>query len=652
MPVLRLLAVLFALLLLFGCDEDKIDASLSSLTLSAGALDPAFQSDQYDYTATVDAADDSITVMPTASNPDASITVNGTTVVSGTASAPIALAEGDNEISIVVTAADGSTTRTYTVTVTRPAGLSAEASLSALSLSGGDLDQIFQSTLLDYTASVGFLQSSVTVTPTGTDASASITVDGEAVASGTASSPIALAEGENAIAIVVTAEDGVTTQTYTLTVTRASADSFAQQAYLKAGNAEAGDQFGFSIAIDGDTLVVGATHEDGDANSTAASPNDDASSAGAVYVFTRAGGVWSQQGYLKAGNAEMGDEFGYSIAIDGDTLAVGTLGEDGDASSTAASPNNNATDAGAVYVFTRSSGVWSQQAYLKASNAAGADGFGRSIDLDADTLVVGAFGEDGLTGAAYVFIHSGGTWSQQAYLKAGNAGGVDAFGYSIAIDGDTLAVGAISEDGDAGSTAASPNNNAINAGAVYVFTRSGGVWSQQAYLKAGNAEAGDRFGGSIDLDGDTLVVGATSEDGDATSTAASPNDDATDAGAAYVFIRSGDAWTQQAYLKASNAEAGDVFAYGVATDGDTLIVGAPGEDSLAGAAHVFTRTGETWTQQPSLKASNAEAGDYFGVVVDIAADTVVAGAYAEDSSADGGETDNSATDAGAVYVFQ
>ena len=153
-----------------------------------------------------------------------------------------------------------------------------------------------------------------------------------------------------------------------------------------------------------------------------------------------------------------------------------------------------------------------------------------------------------------MFVRSGTSWSQEAYLKASNAGAADFFGYSVAISSDTVVVGAYYEDGDATSTAAAPNDNASETGAAYVFVRSGTSWSQEAYLKASNAGAADFFGFSVAISGNTVAIGAVTEDGDATSTAATPNDNAGNAGAAYVFVRSGTSWSQEAYLKAANAE--------------------------------------------------------------------------------------------------
>ena len=263
------------------------------------------------------------------------------------------------------------------------------------------------------------------------------------------------------------------------------------------------------MAISGDTLVVGASGEDSSAAGGEA--DNSAPGAGAAYVFARAGGVWTQQAYLKASNAEAGDQFSDSVAISGDTLVVGAIFED--SSAAGGETDNSAPFAGAVYVFARAGGVWSQQAYLKASNAEGDDIFGRNVAISGDTLVVGANGEDSSAaggeadntvpgaGAAYVFVRAGGVWTQQAYLKASNAETNDFFGGHVAISGDTLVVGARLEDSSAAGGEA--DNSAPGAGAAYVFARAGGVWTQQAYLKASNAESSDFFGGSVAISGDT-----------------------------------------------------------------------------------------------------------------------------------------------------
>ncbi|HWU86176.1 MAG TPA: hypothetical protein VN253_02830 [Kofleriaceae bacterium] len=475
------------------------------------------------------------------------------------------------------------------------------------------------------------------------------------------------------------------------------------QAYLKASNTNAVDQFGQNIALsaDGSTLAVGAPFED----SAAVGINGDqtsnaASSAGAVYVFVRNGATWVQQAYLKASNTDANDQFGISLALsaDGSTLAVGArteasaaVGINGDQAS------NAAANAGAVYVFTRSGTTWSQQAYVKASNTGGADLFGGSVALSADgsIMAVGAFGEDSAAtgvngnqldntatdaGAVYVFQRSGTVWSQQAYLKASNPGASDQFGSIVALSGDglTLAAGALGEDSAATGVGGNQADNAASgAGAVYVFTRSGVVWSQQAYVKASNTAAGDQFGISLALagDGSTLAVGANLEDSAATGIDGDQADNAAvSAGAVYVFMRSGVTWSQQTYVHASNTGAGDQFGISVALSGDgsTLTVGATLEDSAAtgvngnqsdntgansGAVYLFRRSGMTWSQRAYVKASNTGAGDQFGFSMALTFDgsILAVAAPAEDSAAigvGGNQGDNTAADAGAVYVYR
>jgi len=607
---------------------------------------------------------------------------------------------------------------------TAPA-LSSNARLADLSISAGEFDQIFQSNLTDYTATVSLLRSTTTVTATLEDPNATLTVNGAAVASATVSGKFTLDVGSNSITVSVTAEDGVTQATYTIDVTRQTVASFAQRAYIKASNTQVpdpnpsnfddSDQFGNSIALSNDTLVVGAVSEDSAATGIDGDQNDNsAHDSGAVYVFTRdPAGVWSQQAYIKASNTEISDGFGSSVALSGDTLAVSarfessaSTGIDGDQS------DNSSSQAGAVYVFTRdAAGVWSQQAYVKASNTQvpnpnefiHSDQFGHSIALSSDTLAVGAPSEDSAatgingdesdnsmyaSGAVYVYTRdSANVWSQQAYIKASNTGSSfwddradeysvgDQFGWSVAISGDTLVVGAHEEDGGTtGVNGDDTDDSGYRSGAAYVFTRdAAGIWSQQAYLKASNTGRRDTFGYSVAISGNTLAVGAVSEDGAATGIGGDQNDNsAHDSGAVYVYSRNATGtWSQEAYIKASNTDVLDFFGWRVALSGDTLAVRASTEDSGAtgingdqnddgaedsGAVYVFTRdAARVWTQQAYVKALNTDVEDAFGYSVAISGNTLAVGAVLEDSAAtgiDGDQSDNSAENAGAVYVFQ
>jgi len=512
------------------------DASLSSLSVTGGTLDPAFSPAVTNYTATVPFGSSSVDVSVTTSDGNASLMINGSN------NATVALTVGDNTISIVVTAEDSTTTRTYTIVVTRLP--SDDASLSFLSVSSGTLDPAFSPAVTNYTATVPFLSNSVDVSATTSDDNASFMIDGSNNAT------VALTVGDNTISIVVTAENSTTTRTYTIVVTRLT---FAQEAYIKASNTDGDDRFGQSVALsgDGNTLAVGARNEESAAIGVNGDQADNSEvRAGAVYVFTReSGGVWTQQAYVKASNTDGGDQFGSSVALsgDGNTLAVGAGREDNAATGVnGKQADNSAVNAGAVYVFTRDSGgVWTQQAYVKASNTDGDDRFGQSVTLsgDGNTLAVGAVQESGAAtgvngdqadnsevsaGAVYVFTRDGGgVWTQQAYVKASNTDASDQFGRSVALsgDGNTLAVGAVQESSAAtGVNGIHADNSAVRAGAVYVFTRDGGgVWTQQAYVKASNTDASDQFGSSVALsgDGNTLAVGAIQESSAATASTSS-----------------------------------------------------------------------------------------------------------------------------------
>ena len=456
-----------------------------------------------------------------------------------------------------------------------------------------------------------------------------------------------------------------------------------QQAYLKPSNTGGNDNFGYSVAVSGDTVVIGAVYEDSSGSGINSSPDEGLSNSGAAYVYTRSSGIWSQQAFLKASNPGVDDFFGVSVAISGDTIVVGNF-EDSASDGVNSVPDELAPNAGAAYVFTRSGVTWSQQAFLKASNSEAEDYFGSSIAIFGDTLVIGARWEDSNavgvndnqvnnlaleSGAVYVFSRSGVTWSQQAYLKASNTRAGDNFGYAIAISGETVVVGAVNEDSSTTGVNSSPNETAANAGAAYVFTRSGASWSQQAYLKASNTGAGDNFGSSVTISGDILAVGAAYEDSSSTGVNSNPDEAAPSAGAAYVFTRSGASWSQQAYLKASNTGINDSFGSAVAISGETVAVSTYREDSSttgvnstpneaapgAGAAYLFTRRGVIWSQQAYLKSSHTGMGDNFGYSLAISGSTVICGAILDDSITTGINTvpndAGTAADSGAAYIF-
>lgn len=348
-------------------------------------------------------------------------------------------------------------------------------------------------------------------------------------------------------------------------------------------------------------------------------------------------GFGEPMAYIKASNTGASDRFGLAVAISGDTLVVGAPGEDSSAQGINGDQSGNAgSNSGAAYVFVRNAGTWVQQAYLKASNTGQNDGFGSAVAISGDTILVGAPNEASAAtgingnqtdnsapgaGAAYVFARDGTTWAQVAYLKASNPGAGDAFGMSVGLSDGSIIVGADGEDSSAtGVNGNGSNNAAVDSGAAYVFVRSGTTWMYQAYLKASNTGAGDRFGCSVGISGPNAVVGAWGEDGDAQGTSSNPNDNSNpDTGAAYAFRYSGT-WTQLAYLKDAHPRAPsqiwgedepEWFGKSVAISGDTLAIGAPNKfhnilTSLAGAAigavYVYVRNGSNWTEQAFLSS--------------------------------------------------
>ncbi len=458
-------------------------------------------------------------------------------------------------------------------------------------------------------------------------------------------------------------------------------------AYIKASNTGKDNQFGYAIALsaDGNTLAVSATSEDSAAKGINGVSKDYAVNSGAVYVYTRDNKGWKQQAYLKASNTAEGAQFGncLTLSADGNLLAVGSPGE----ASSATGINGNQSDrsmpaAGAVYVFARAGAAWSQQAYLKSSNTGGPDvgyqfGYAVSLSSDGSTLAVsetsdpsnatGINGDQKNTsapdsGAVFTFTRDGESWTQQAYIKPWNTTTSNVlFGYSVGLNGngDTLAVGAYGEDG--------------GRGAVYIFTRNKGTWSQQMRLTASKAEPGDYLGCSLAIsdDGNTILSGSVEDKYRQIN--AGEEELLDSVGAAYVFVRAAGKWSQQAYVKAFNARENDQFGWALAMsrDGNTIAIGSHLEDSGAkgvngdqsdasmedsGAVYLYTRTGTTWNPTAYVKASNTKPAAEFGISVALNGDgkLLAAGATKENSAAkgvNGKQDDKSAVNAGAAYVY-
>jgi hypothetical protein len=360
---------------------------------------------------------------------------------------------------------------------------------------------------------------------------------------------------------------------------------------LLAMDGEAEDLFGYSVSMDGNTAIIGARQDD-----------DEGSTSGSAYVFTYNENTWTQQMKLFASDEEAGDNFGYSVSLNGDTAIISAIGDD--------------NYKGSAYVFTRLGTIWTQQAKLIASDGAPMDYFGKSVSINGDTALIGAAYDDNYKGSAYVFTRSGTTWTQQAKLVASDGNVEDYFGRSVSIYGDNALIGAQGHDN--------------SKGAAYVFTRSGTTWTQKAKLLASDGEEIDCFGCSVSLNGDTALIGA-------------PGDDIK--GSAYVFTFAGSTWTQQAKLVASDGSSLDGFGNCVSVYGDIALIGATGCDDKgedSGSAYIFTRTGSAWKQESKLLASDGLAGDEFGVCVSVGDSFAFIGAYHDDDMG---------TNSGSAYVF-
>ena len=414
--------------------------------------------------------------------------------------------------------------------------------------------------------------------------------------------------------------------------------------YVKSSLLPHGTGFGRLMDVDGTVLVVGTPPT--------------------VQVFINAGSGFKYETQISA-PAGASTEFGTAVAVSGDTIVVGDFAAD--------------SLLGAAYVFVHQGNAWQPQGHLTASNGDG-DYFGEAVGIDGDTIAVGAPFEDSApggdpalndledSGAAYVFSRTNGTWSQSAILKAENADAADHLGTSLDVSGDSIIVGVpIEASAATGVDGDGSDNSAPTRGAAYVFFRGQSGWSQQAYLKPGKNTYVQAFGTNIAISGDIAVVGTEQEASSTSGVNAAEGDGlAAEAGAAWVFVRKGAKWSPDAFIKATNTEAGDDFGH-VALDGNWLAVGAPGEASKArglngsqldnsasgsGAVYTFFRDNGVWIPHDYIKATNAEAGDHFGSIVAWSSGTLAVAAPDESSSIATDPSDNSAPGAGAVYVYR
>ena len=342
-------------------------------------------------------------------------------------------------------------------------------------------------------------------------------------------------------------------------------------------------------------------------------------SAGAARVFVRTVNGWAQEATLLAADGLADDQLGHAVAIDGDTIVLGAFRDD----------HTGNGNAGSAYVFVRSGSTWTQQAKLVGSGASAADLSGTSVAIAGDTIAVGSPGDEvgmpNATGVVYIFVRSGSVWSQQAAIRPADSIAGDYFGHSVALSGNTLAAGA-SRDDDVGDS----------AGSAYIFVRSGSTWSQQAKLLASDGGFTDQFGWSIGISGDVVAVGAPYYDGAA-----------IDTGVAYAFARTSGVWTQESILEPVALGGGQRAGWSVAVDGAFALVGVPDDpvpgSTGGGSARLFRRAGTSWSEETKI-AHDAARGN-LALSVSISGDTVIAGAPFDSLGLPvGGE--------GSAYVFR
>jgi len=382
------------------------------------------------------------------------------------------------------------------------------------------------------------------------------------------------------------------------------------QIFAKDGEAEA--RFGSSVAISGDTIVIGAPYDKIGENSY----------QGSVQVFTRSGSGWTFQQKLTAPDGEAQDQFGASVGISGHTIVVGAFGDNAGVKS----------DQGSAHVFVRSVHDWSHQKKLTANDGEANDQFGASVAISGQTIVVGSIlddlGTNQNTGSAYVFVRSGIAWTQQQRLVANIARSNDLFGASVAISGETAIIGAPLAD----------PYGTVDQGMAYIFVRSNGVWSLQLGLVANDGATGDQFGSSVAIDGDTALVGAHFDD---IGTAAGTE---SDQGSAYLFSRTTVSWAPRQRLTAEGGAAREMFGQAVALSGNVAVAGAPhakiGENLSQGAIYLF---GCGYARQQTLTGNESEPFDGFGAAIDVDGDTLVVGSPGDDVGKNEGQ--------GSAYVF-
>lgn len=382
--------------------------------------------------------------------------------------------------------------------------------------------------------------------------------------------------------------------------------SHASQIKLLPTDGNAADYFGFSVAIDGTTALVGAYKAD-----IKSVPD-----VGAAYVYTLGDDGWHKQAKLVVDPFYANDTAAGSLALHDNFAMVGVSRRD-----------DKGENSGAVFAFEREGKTWSQKQILTAIDAQPGDVFGQSIAMTDDFLVVGAPHSDSPqkdSGSAYVFIRDSNQWRYQTKLTAHDGAEGDLFGISVAIDGYTILIGADLND-----------ERAEKAGAVYAFVYSGDKWEQQGKLMANDGGHTDIFGVRVALSGDTALISARRDDIEGVG---------VDAGSAYIFERTDDQWRQTQKLVAPNANEDDRFGRGVALNNHLALVSAmhdDDKDTNAGAVYVYKKQQDGWFLSSKILATDGKAEDKLGWNLALSNTTAIVATPHSDDNGDA---------SGAVYI--
>jgi hypothetical protein len=369
----------------------------------------------------------------------------------------------------------------------------------------------------------------------------------------------------------------------------------------------AGDEFGVFVSISGNYALIGAC---------AAKVEDVA--CGAAYVFKNESGNWVQQAKFVPDVPDNDDMFGKILKMDGDYALV-----------TAYNDDDMGNNAGAAYIYKRmTDDNWAFQDKLYAADAAAFDIFGVAADINGDRAIVGAFGDDDngfFSGSAYVFVRQGDEWVQEAKLLPSDGDTDDKFGRSVAISEDFAVVCGVLDD-----------DNGEESGSVYIFRRNGSVWNQEVKITASDGAANDRFGRSISIAGDYVAISAAQKD----------EHGLDGSGSAYVFKYEDGQWIQQSKLVPDDLGEGDLMGYCIASNEDFVAISAHLNDEMApdaGAFYLFHRNGDQWSEAAKVTAEVPHEMDHFGICVDISGNTLICGAPLDQSE--------EGVECGTVYLY-